>query len=214
MNMVTKKYKLFKDNIKIMKRMKLLINVIAALAIVVLFTQCNKKPDKDNVDVKPIPAGSLKIAYVEIDTLLTKYNLCKDVNEAMVKKEENSRVVLNQKASELAKDKQEFQKKYDNNAFLSEDRAKQEYNRLMKMDQDLQTLQQKLQAELASENQKNSLQLRDSINAFLKDFNKKYHFNLIISNTGMDNLLYADKSMNITNAVLDGLNKRYAISKK
>ena len=168
-----------------MKRMRLLINVIAALAIVVLFAQCNKKSDKDNVDVKPIPAGSLKIAYVEIDTLLTKYNLCKDVNEAMVKKEENSRMVLNQKAGELAKDKQEFQKKYDNNAFLSEDRAKQEYNRLMKMDQDLQTLQQKLQSELASENQKNSLQLRDSINAFLKDFNKKYHFNLIISNTGM-----------------------------
>jgi outer membrane protein len=193
--------------------MKLLINVMAALAIVVLFTQCNKKADQP-VDVKAVPSGSLKIAYVEIDTLLTKYNLCKDVNEAMVKKEENSRMVLNQKANELAKEKQEFQKKYDNNAFLSEDRAKQEYSRLMKMDQDLQTLQQKLQSELASENQKNSLQLRDSINAFLKDFNKKYHFNLIISNTGMDNLLYADKSMNITNAVLEGLNKRYSISKK
>ena len=197
-----------------MKRMKLLISVFAALAIVVLFTQCNKKSDQDTVDVKAVPAGSLKIAYVEIDTLLTKYNLCKDVNEAMVKKEENSRMVLNQKASELAKEKQEFQKKYDNNAFLSEDRAKQEYSRLMKMDQDLQNLQQKLQSELASENQKNSLQLRDSINAFLKDFNKKYRFNLIISNTGMDNLLYADKSMNITNAVLDGLNKRYSLSKK
>jgi outer membrane protein len=198
-----------------MKRVNKLVSVIAAVAIVVLFSQCNKKSDSSAVvDTKAIPAGSLKIAYVEIDTLLTKYNFCKDVNEAMVKKEENSRLVLNQKANELAKDKADFQKKYENNAFLSQDRAQQEYNRLMKMDQDLQTLQNKLQSELASENQKNSLQLRDSINVFLKEFNKKYHFNLIISNTGFDNLLYADKSMNITDAVVAGLNKRYAISKK
>lgn len=198
-----------------MKRMTYVFNVIAAVAFVAMFSQCSKKSDnQDAVDVKAIPAGSLKIAYVEIDTLLTQYNLCKDVNEAMVKKEENSRMVLNQKANELAKEKQEFQKKYDNNAFLSQDRAQQEYNRLMKMDQDLQSLQSKLQSELASENQKNSVQLRDSINKFLKEFNKVHHFNLIISNTGMDNLLYADKAMDITGAVVSGLNKRYAASKK
>lgn len=40
--------------------------------------------------------------------------------------------------------------------------------RLMKQQQELQALQQKLSDELASENQKNSLQLRDSINSFLK----------------------------------------------
>ena len=37
---------------------------------------------------------------------------------------------------------------------------------------------------------------------------------IIILQRIMDNLLYADKSMNITGAVLEGLNKRYAISKK
>lgn len=39
------------------------------------------------------------------------------------------------------------------------------------MEQDLQALQQKLSSELAAENQKNSLQLRDSINKFLKEYN-------------------------------------------
>ena len=50
----------------------------------------------------------MKIAYVEIDTLLAKYNYCIDLNEAMVKKGENVRLTLNQKASELEKQKQEF----------------------------------------------------------------------------------------------------------
>lgn len=194
--------------------MHYLLNVVAAIAVIAMFSQCSKKSKNDEVDVKPVPAGSIKIAYVEIDSLLTKYNFCKQVNEVMTKKEENSRMVLNQKANELAKSKQDFQKKYDNNAFLSQERAQQEYGRLMKMEQDLQTLQNKLQTELASENQKNNAQLHDSISAFIKDYNKKKHFTLIITNSGFNNLLYADKSMNITKEVIEGLNKRYEISKK
>ncbi len=143
----------------------------------------------------------MKIAYVEIDTLLAQYNFCIDLNEGMVKKSENVRLTLNQKAREL--DKQ-------NNAYLSQDRAQQEYNRIAKLEQDLQTLSNKLQSELMSENEKNSLQLRDSINAFLKEYNKTKGYSMIISNTGFDNLLYADSIYNITKEIVEGLNARYS----
>ena len=63
-----------------------------------------------------------------------------DLNEAMVKKSENVRMTLNQKATSLNKEKQYFQKKVENNAFLSQDRAQQEYNRLVKLEQDLEEL--------------------------------------------------------------------------
>lgn len=46
----------------------------------------------------------MKIAYVEIDTLLAKYNFCIDLNEAMVKKSENVRMTLNQKMTALNKE--------------------------------------------------------------------------------------------------------------
>ena len=121
-----------------------------------------------------------------------------------------SRLTLNQKASELEKQKQEFQTKYQNNAYLSQERAQQEYNRIAKLEQDLQNLSNKLQSELMSENEKNSLQLRDSINAFLKEYNKTKGYSMIISNTGFDNLLYADSVYNITREILDGLNARYS----
>ena len=68
---------------------------------------------------------------------------------------------------------------------------------------------EKLTNELQTENQKNSLQLRDSINSFLKVFNKDKGYSLIISNTGFDNLLYADKAFNITDEIVEGLNARY-----
>ncbi len=200
-----------------MNRLNYLMNGLAAVAFIVLFSQCAGKAD-NQVATAPTPAASglsgIKIAYVEIDTLLAKYNFCVDLNEAMVKKSENVRMTLNQKANSLAKEKQDFQKKVENNAFLSQERAQQEYNRLMKLEQDLQELSNKLQAGLMEDNNKNSLLFRDSINAFLKEYNKSHGYSLIFSNTGFDNLLYADSAFNITKEIVDGLNARYSSAKK
>ena len=200
-----------------MNRINYLMNGLAALAFIVLFSQCAGKAD-NQVATTPASANAelsgMKIAYVEIDTLLAKYNFCIDLNEAMVKKSENVRMTLNQKMTALNKEKQEFQKKYESNAFLSPERAQQEYNRIAKLEQDLQALSNKLQSELMSENEKNSLQLRDSINAFLKEYNKTRGYSLIFSNTGFDNLLYADSAYNITKEIVDGLNARYSSAKK
>ena len=101
-----------------------------------------------------------------------------------------------------------------NNGFVSRERAEQEQARLIKQQQELQELQAKLAEELAAENQKNSLQMRDSINSFLKVYNQAKGYDLIISNTGFDNLLYANPAYNITNEIVEGLNARYNPSVK
>lgn len=198
-----------------MKKLNYLVNSLAALAFVALFSQCAGNANQQSAGSVPAQGGlsGMKIAYVEIDTLLAKYNFCIDLNEAMVKKSENVRLTLNQKATELDKQKREFQTKYQNNAYLSQERAQQEYNRIVNLEQDLQNLSNKLQQELLSENEKNSLQLRDSINSFLKEYNKTKGYSLIISNTGFDNLLYADSIYNITQEILEGLNARYSSKK-
>ena len=195
-----------------MKRLNNVMSGLAALAIAVLFSQCagNSNTQTASAPAQAANLTGMKIAYVEIDTLLSQYNFCIDLNEAMVKKSENVRLTLNQKAKELDEQKQEFQTKYQNNAYLSQERAQQEYNRIAKLEQDLQQLSNQLQSELMQENEKNSLQLRDSINAFLKEYNKTKGYSLIISNTGFDNLLYADSIYNITREIVDGLNARYS----
>lgn len=74
--------------------MNYLMNGLAALAFIVLFSQCAGKTDNQTTST-PAQANAelsgMKIAYVEIDTLLAKYNFCIDLNEAMVKKSENVR---------------------------------------------------------------------------------------------------------------------------
>ena len=197
--------------------MKYILNGLMALALVLMFTQC--ADNKSNGSTNNAPAAvsgpaNMKIAYVEIDSLLTKYRFWNDLNEMMIKKEENIRTTLNEKAKDLDYEMREFQRKLENNGFASRERAEQENLRISQKQRDLQQLQEKLSNELQAENQKNSLQLRDSINSFLKIYNKDKGYSLIISNTGFDNLLYADPAFNITNEIVEGLNARYVPASK
>ena len=197
--------------------MKYILNGLMALALVLMFTQC--ADNKSNGSTNNAPAAvsgpaNMKIAYVEIDSLLTKYRFWNDLNEMMIKKEENIRTTLNEKAKDLDSEMREFQRKLENNGFASRERAEQENLRISQKQRDLQQLQEKLSNELQAENQKNSLQLRDSINSFLKIYNKDKGYSLIISNTGFDKLLYADPAFNITNEIVEGLNARYVPASK
>ena len=199
-----------------MKNFKFILNGFMALAFGLMFAQCagNNNAAPAAAATGAAGASNMKIAFVEIDSLLSKYHFCNDVNEEMLKKEENIRTTLNEKGKKLEKQAAEFQRKYENNGFVSPERAQQEYQRIQKQQQELQELQQKLTNELAAENQKNTLELRDSINAFLKVYNQEKGYDLIISNYGFDNLLYGNPAYNITNEVVEGLNARYNPSAK
>ena len=199
-----------------MKKIKFILNGFMALAFGLMFAQCagNNNAAPAAAATGAAGASNMKIAFVEIDSLLSKYHFCNDVNEEMLKKEENIRTTLNEKGKKLEKQAAEFQRKYENNGFVSPERAQQEYQRIQKQQQELQELQQKLTNELAAENQKNTLELRDSINAFLKVYNQEKGYDLIISNSGFDNLLYGNPAYNITNEIVEGLNARYNPSTK
>ena len=192
-----------------MKKTNFILNGFLALAIGLMFAQCagNNNASTTSAPVAGTTGSSnMKIAFVEIDSLLTKYNFWNDLSEQMLKKEENIRTTLNEKGKKLEAEAREFERKIQNNGFTSRERAEQEQARLMKQQQELQ---QKLANDLAAENQKNSLELRDSINSFLNEYNKSKGYDLIISNTAFDNLLYGNPALNITNEIVEGLNARY-----
>ena len=200
-----------------MKKIKFILNGFMALAFGVMFAQCAGNNNANSASAPAAEAtgsSNIKIAFVEVDSLLSKYNFWNDLTEQMLKKEENIRTTLNEKGKKLEKEAAEFQRKYENNGFISPERAQQEYQRIQKQQQDLEALQQKLMNELAAENQKNSLELRDSINSFLKLYNQDKGYDFIISNTGFDNLLYGNPVYNITNEIVEGLNARYNPSVK
>ena len=191
--------------------MKNLKTVLAA-ACVLVFAACNNKQAGTETAPANVKSGDLKIAYVEIDSLMSQYQFCKDYSLLLTKKGENIRATLNQKAKTLDSDAQEFQRKLQNNAYTQE-RAEQENARLVKMQQDLQALQERLSNEFDAETAKYNNAMRDSITSFLKIYNQDKGYSLVLSKAG-DNMLLADPSLDITNDVVAGLNKRYVPSKE
>lgn len=201
-----------------MKNISLILNAVLVLAVIVLFILVlgDKKNNAASGEIRDNDttfSNELPIAYVNIDSLLLNYLFAKESNENLMKKQEDSRLNLNLKARQLQEEMADFQKKLQNNAFLSRDRAEQEQNRLMKKEQDLQQLNAKLSQELMDVQQKVSEQLRDTINIFLKAYNKNNKFELILSNTSNDNILLANPKYDITKEVTEALNTRYSKKK-
>ena len=66
-----------------------------------------------------------------------------------------------------------------------------------------------LENEFLAEQQKLSLQLKDSINMAIREINKDKRFSMVLSTSSLtDNVLYVDDTLNITNEVLEFLNSR------
>lgn len=198
------------------KYLSLIVSAVLAVAVIVLYIlhfRCGScaTPETKTVSkgAKHVAAdGETSIAYINVDSLLLNYTFAKESNEKLLAKSERSQGELSKQMNQWQKEAAEFQRKVQTNSFLSRDRAEQENARLMKKRQDLEQLDHKLTKELMEEQKKMNEQLKDTINTFLKEYNKTHKFKVILSNTGYDNVLYADESCNITSEVIDMLNAR------
>ena len=191
-------------------------NVYASLAVaamtVVAMTSCDKS--KSQVDEQA--AGSkvdpteTKIAFVEVDSIMTQYKFCKEYSLILQKKGQNIQNTLAQKQQQLEAAAANFQQKVQQNAYTRE-QAQGIQAQLQRQSADLQALNQRLSGEFQNETEKYNNALRDSIKHFLTSYNKDKKYSLILSKAG-DNILYADKAHDITNEVIAGLNKAYKSS--
>ena len=184
--------------------------IFSALAIAAMMVSCNNASPK--MDDQPASgdasASGLKIAYVEVDSLMTQYDYGKDYGVTLQKKSNNARNTLTQKGNALQAAVNNFQQKLNNNGFTSREQAASQQAAIERQQRDLQELQARLENELANETAKFNETLRDSLQSFLKSYNKDKQYSLILTKQG-DNILLADKRFDITQDVINGLNKRY-----
>jgi outer membrane protein len=142
------------------------------------------------------------------------YEYAQYLNEELMKKEESSRADFNERARVFQDDMRAFQRKVQNNAFLSLERAQKEERKLRQQEQELQELNNQLSNELMKQQEQMNKELRDTITAFLEEYTKKYPLKLVLSNTMGDNVLYAHDALNITDEVIAILNERYEKAQK
>lgn len=192
-----------------------MVRVMSVMAIALLaMASCNKEAQKvdEKTQAHATQSGSVKIAYVEVDSIMSQYKFCKEYSLILQKKSQNIENTLAAKQNSLQAAAAKFQQDVQNNKYTQQQAEAVQAN-LQKQGADLQALQQRLGAEFQNETNTFNKALRDSIQNYLAAYNKDKKYGLILSKAG-DNILYADKAYDITNEVIAGLNKAYKPAKK
>ena len=193
-----------------MNKKTILRTVALAFVATMGMTSCDKSnpqmDQKANASAKAA-AGDMKIAYVEVDSIMSQYKFCKEYSLILQKKGQNIQNTLAQKQQALQAAAANFQQKVQQNAYTRE-QAEGVNASLQKQNNNLQILNQRLSAEFQNETDQFNKALRDSIQHYLASYNKDKKYSIIFSKQG-DNLLYADKAYDITNEIVAGLNKAY-----
>lgn len=188
-----------------------------AIAAIVGMTSCNNQPQKNDTQAASTtaaqPDGGQKIAYVEVDSIMSQYKYWQDVTKLMQGKQANVEKTLQGKQQALQQAAANFQQNIQQNKFKSQQEAQAVQSNLQKQAQDGDALQQRLANELQEEAAKYNKALADSIHHYLAVFNKDKKYSLILAKQG-DNILYGDGALDITKDVVAGLNKAYKGMKK
>lgn len=196
-----------------MNKTQIVVDAILAVAVIALFTLFfTRKPAEKAVasaENVVVADSNLPIAYLNLDSVLTQYQFAIEASDKLMTKQEDARLKLNTKARTLQSEAADFQRKLENGAFMSRDRAEQKQQELLKKQNDLQELEAKLTNDIMLENQKLNMQLADTINNFLRDFNADGRYQVIFANAGKDNILQAADGYDITAEVVEALNTRY-----
>lgn len=154
----------------------------------------------DGTEVTPI------IRYIDGDSLMAKYNLAKDISEAMLRRTSQLDAEQSKREDEINRFASEMQDKYQNNRYLSQAAIDADQKKLSKMQSDGQAYLTTLQRDAQNEMMQYQIQLNDSIDNFLKEFAAENGYDVILNKSAS---LYIAPKYDVTNAVIEGLNKRY-----
>ncbi len=196
-----------------MKTISVCRSFVLATLLVTSISSCNTKQEENKQTAPADPAKECiaqvtKIGYVELDSLMSQYKFCKDYTILLTKRGENISATLSNKEKALQQAVESFQRKLQEGRFTTQQEAEQEQSNLRKQEMEYMQLRERLTMQLSQEQQSYTNEMRDSIQSFLKEYNKAKGFDLILSKAG-DNILLANKAMDVTNDVIAGLNKRY-----
>lgn len=202
-----------------MNKIQTVINLVLAVAVIALFVIffTVKPTAKTEAPVAgPVvdAEAMLPVAYVNLDSVLLHYQFAIEASDRLLNKQEDARLQLNRRARTLQNDMADFQNKLNNGAFMSRERAEQKQQELIRRQEDLQEYEAKLTNEIMLENQNLNMQLTDTLNNFLSEFNADGRYHIIFANTAKDNILQSAAGYDVTSEVIDALNARYTTKKK
>jgi outer membrane protein len=170
-----------------------------------------KSPNKVNPNASmPVIAedGQLKIAFVDSDSLLAKYDYARDLEAELNAFKESQEKSYQQQMTKFQSDYQNYLKTGENMTLSQQQATEAE---LKQRSEKLSTLEAELTQKVLQKQMDANIELLNRIFAFVREYNAdNQQFDIILRKTFNDSpTLYMNPAMDITNEIIDGLNKEY-----
>jgi outer membrane protein len=190
-----------------MKNLSLVLNIILLIAVGVLyFLHFGGSSSTESGEVSSAVPGDLKIAYINSDSVLRKYEYLEVKKQQLEVRTKKLDQEYRTRAQGLQNDINDYQRNVGN-LTLSQARAVEED--LNKKRQNLAMYEQSLTQELMNEEQKLNRELYDRVTAFLKKYGEEKGLQIVLKYDPTSDLLFGGNALDITNDVISGLNEDY-----
>ncbi len=191
-----------------MKNLPIILNIILfALVGHLYYLNSKSGPAAPTVAPPASMAGGAKIAFVNADTLDARYEWLKQQKESIKQRIESAQKKLVGEEETLMKDAAALQEKFQSGTMTQADAEKAD-NALRQRAQKLEEKKESLSKSLADDQKKAFDDLYANVEAQLKTLPAQIGYDYILSYTRGGQILMANDSLDITNQVLDLLNKK------
>ena len=189
------------------------IITLSAICLCISTASCNNEAKQQADSAKAISqmiahSDSMlpNYRYIDLDSVLSNYNLAKDYNEEMLRMQTNLESEAKRHQNSLQSFAASVENKRANNGYLSE----ASFNADMQQYNDMQNKAQRAVATLQNNFETAALvaqkTVNDSIEAFIRDYNIEKGYDAIFFKAAA---LYLNPALDITQEVIEGLNNRY-----
>jgi len=145
--------------------------------------------------------------YINSDTLYSKYNYAKDVNNALQAKLKGAQGDMQSKTDAFQREVVDYQK---SQATMPADQRQVTEQRLQREQQQLQGYQQNESAQLQDDKATQYQKVYDKVDDFVKQFAKQNGYKLVLTySKNVQTVIYGDPSLDVTAEVTKGLNDAY-----
>lgn len=201
-----------------MKRLPLILNIVLAVAVVALYVLhfTGIGSPKKNSSFVGLPAGSAKggsIFYVQIDSVLSHFNMATDLSGELQTKFNASEAEFQAKQKAYQNDVNDYQYK-SQRGLITRSEAQTTEQELYAKQQNLAKLQQDLSQDLQEKQTVMNRQVINAIMEYLKKNSAQLNYKYVLGTSFGGNILYANDSLDITKNIITGLNENYQESKK
>ncbi len=149
---------------------------------------------------------SSNLVYVDVNKLLEGYDRTQVERSAFEEKAKGMQANVDSLIANWQEELKTYEKERSSMT-KKEIELKQEL--LANKQEQIGSYQQAIQKQIQEEDQKATQTVINDINDYVKEFGKNNNYRIIFGASGAGNIMYADEASDLTEEVLEGLNKEY-----